>query len=140
MNGYARRKLRECVFGRGFDYRHLHQKIKIRNSPLSVTLSDFVFLYSKNYGREFCAPCLICVLSHFTELGRCVFDDSQCIFHTFLCVTDCDKASVRLQDGETDAYKWVTEKDFIAFVNSDKMIERQKKRYSNYFAEKGYIL
>ncbi len=76
----------------------------------------------------------------FTELARFVFDDSQCIFHTFLCVTDCEKVSVRLQDGEADAYKWVTEKDFIAFVNSGKMIERQKKRYSKYFMEKGYIL
>ena len=76
----------------------------------------------------------------FTELGRFVFDDSQCIFYTFLCVTDCDKASVRLQDGETDAYKWVTEPELIAFVNSDKMIERQKKRYSKYFTEKGYIV
>lgn len=76
----------------------------------------------------------------FTELGRFVFDDSQCIFHTFLCVTNCDKASVRLQDGETDAYKWVTELEFIAFVNSDEMIARQKKRYSKYFTEKGYIV
>lgn len=75
----------------------------------------------------------------FTELARFVSDDSQCIFHTFLCVTDCDKASVRLQDGETDAYKWVTEKAFIRFVHSDKMIERQKKRYSKYFLEQGYI-
>ena len=76
----------------------------------------------------------------FTELGRFVFDDSQCIFYTFLCVTNCDKASVRLQDGETDAYKWVTELEFIAFVNSDEMIARQKKRYSKYFTEKGYIV
>lgn len=75
----------------------------------------------------------------FTELARFVFDDSQCIFHTFLCVTDCDKASVRLQDGETDEYKWVTEKAFIRFVYSGKMIERQKKRYSKYFLEQGYI-
>lgn len=76
----------------------------------------------------------------FTELARYVFDDSQCIFHTFLCVTNCDKTAVRLQDGETDAYRWVTEKEFIAFVNSDAVIERQKKRYSPYFLEKGYIL
>lgn len=76
----------------------------------------------------------------FTELARFVFDDSQCIFHTFLCVTDCEKTSVRLQAGETDAYKWVTEQAFIEFVNSGAMIERQKKRYSEYFSEKGYIL
>lgn len=75
----------------------------------------------------------------FAELARFVFDDSQCIFHTFLCVTDCDKAAVRLQDGETDAFKWVTEQAFIEFVNSGEMIERQKKRYSDYFAAQGYI-
>lgn len=39
------------------------QKIKIRKSPLSVTLSDFVFLYSKKlWQRVFYTLCLFCVL------------------------------------------------------------------------------
>ena len=41
--------------------------------------------------------------------------------------------------GETEGYKWMTEDEFIAFVNSDKMIESQKRRYREYFVEKGYV-
>lgn len=75
----------------------------------------------------------------FEELGLFIFDDDNCIFHNFLCITHCDKKSVTLQHGETMSYKWVNEKDFTRFVNSGEMIESQKKRYFNYFREKGYI-
>lgn len=79
------------------------------------------------------------VSENFTELDRFVFDDDQCIFHIFLCITDCDKNSIVFQEGETMGYKWVNEDDFISFVNSEKMIKTQKKRYANFFAEKGYL-
>ena len=52
-----------------------------------------------------------------TNIGRFVSHDT--IYETFLCVTDCEKESVKLQEGETVSYKWVSETDFIAFVNSD---------------------
>lgn len=74
----------------------------------------------------------------FSELGKFILDDDKCIFYTFLCITDCDKTSITLQEGETMSYKWVSEAEFISFINSEKMIERQKKHYSNYFSEKGY--
>lgn len=69
----------------------------------------------------------------FVELGHFIEDDTRCICYTFLCVTDCDKTSIKLQKGETISYKWLSEIDFIAFVNSEEMIEIQKKRYLNYF-------
>lgn len=75
----------------------------------------------------------------FEELGLFIFDDDNCIFYTFLCTTACDKKSVTLQHGETMSYKWVSEDEFINFVNSGEMIETQKKRYFNYFMKKGYI-
>ena len=28
------------------------------------------------------------------------------IYHNFLCITDCDKSSITLQEGETISYKW----------------------------------
>ena len=52
---------------------------------------------------------------------------------------DCDKNSITLQDGETEEYKWMTESEFIDFVNSDEMIESQKRRYWAYLIEKGYV-
>lgn len=61
------------------------------------------------------------------------------IYYCFLCVTDCDKTSITLQKGETMSYKWISEKDFIAFVNSNEMIDTQRKRYYDYFVKMGYI-
>jgi hypothetical protein len=59
--------------------------------------------------------------------------------HQFLCVTSIDKDAVTLQDGETVGYKWITEEEFIAFVNSGKMIPTQRERYTEYFKKLGYI-
>ena len=61
------------------------------------------------------------------------------INYQYLCVTDCDKSSVALQEGETVGYKWVTEKEFIEFVNSGDMIPTQRERYTEYFKKLGYI-
>ena len=35
--------------------------------------------------------------------------------------------------------KWISEADFIAFVNSDSMIDGQFRRYEPYLKQKGYI-
>ena len=43
----------------------------------------------------------------FTRIGTVVHDGHRSIYAEFLCVTDHDKNSVRLQTGETAAYKWV---------------------------------
>ena len=74
----------------------------------------------------------------FTELGSSVIDERKCICHVFLCTTDCDKASIALQEGETMDYKWINEEQFIEFVNSGNMISSQKKLYFDFFTEKGY--
>ncbi len=75
----------------------------------------------------------------YEEIAYHVFDDSQCLFYSFLCVIDWDKENVKLQPGETEGYKWLTEKQFIDFIHSGQMIDTQKKRYKNYFLEKGYL-
>ena len=72
-----------------------------------------------------------------TSIGR--FVSHNTIYETFLCVTDCDKNSVKLQKGETVSYKWVSEAEFIAFVNSDSMIDVQFRRYKPYLKQMGYI-
>lgn len=71
------------------------------------------------------------------EIGRYTSHDT--IYYNYLCMTDCDKATVTLQEGETVSYKWVSENDFIAFVNSDEMIDMQKERYHKFFLEMGYV-
>ncbi len=72
------------------------------------------------------------------ELGT--FLSHNTIYFQFLCVTGCDKSSVLLQEGETISYQWLTEREFIAFVNSDKLIPVHKIRYGDYFKKLGYML
>ena len=71
------------------------------------------------------------------EIGRYTSHDT--IYYNFLCVTDCDKSSIMLQQGETISYKWISENDFIAFVNSNEMIDIQRTRYHDYFVKMGYM-
>ena len=55
------------------------------------------------------------------------------------CITNCDKESVKLQEGETVSYKWISEGEFIGFVNSDAMIDVQYQRYEPYLKLMGYV-
>ncbi len=71
------------------------------------------------------------------EIGT--FLSHNTIYFQFLCRTDCNKSSVSLQEGETVSYKWLTEKEFISFVNSDELIPVHKVRYADYFQKVGYI-
>ena len=73
----------------------------------------------------------------FTEIGQYTSHDT--IYYNFLCITDCDKSSILLQEGETISYKWVSENDFICFVNSNEMIDIQRDRYYKYLVQMGYI-
>ncbi len=77
------------------------------------------------------------VADSFEEIGTFLSHDT--INFQFLCVTDCDKSSVSLQEGETISYKRLTEKEFISFVNSDELIPVHKVRYADYFERLGYI-
>ena len=71
------------------------------------------------------------------NIGR--FVSHNTIYENFLCVTDCDKKSVKLQEGETVSYKWISEAEFIDFVNSDAMIDVQFRRYQPYLKQMGYV-
>lgn len=71
-------------------------------------------------------------------IGKTISKDT--IYFNFLCITDCDKSSITLQEGETISYKWVNETALIAFVNSEEIIETQKVHFFHYLIEKGYLL
>ena len=45
----------------------------------------------------------------------------------------------KLQEGETVSYKWISEAEFIDFVNSDAMIDVQFRHYQPYLKQIGYI-
>lgn len=75
----------------------------------------------------------------FYEIAHYCFPDRNTLFYCYLCITDCDKSSIVFQEGETEGYKWLSEAEFISFVNSDEMIPTQKKRYLQFLKNMRYI-
>ncbi|MBQ9805468.1 MAG: NUDIX domain-containing protein [Clostridia bacterium] len=73
----------------------------------------------------------------FNELA--VTRDENCFCHSFFGVTNCEKDSIRLQESEVTDYKWVSEREFIDFINSDEVIDTQKARYAEHFHRMKYI-
>jgi ADP-ribose pyrophosphatase YjhB (NUDIX family) len=51
--------------------------------------------------------------SDFKELRRVVNDQRHFVCVVYFCLTDCDKNSVTLQEGETIDYKWVTKEEIL---------------------------
>jgi 8-oxo-dGTP pyrophosphatase MutT (NUDIX family) len=54
------------------------------------------------------------------EIGRVVHDAHQSLYVEYLCVTDCEKDSVKLQEGETVNYKWV-DKSSLMKMSEDEL-------------------
>ncbi len=75
----------------------------------------------------------------FLLIGKTIDDERGFIYYTFTCTVDIDKDSIVLQEGETDGYLWMTEKEFIEFINSDKAIDTQRERFRKYFVSIGYM-
>lgn len=61
------------------------------------------------------------------------------IFYTYFVETSCAKDSIKLQDGETIAYKWIGKDEFRKFINSDKIISHQKERFMDYYKKENLL-
>ena len=61
-----------------------------------------------------------------TEVGRVVSPENHSIYVEFLCVTDCAKDSIALQDGETIAYRWVGRDALLSMNASELLTERMR--------------
>ena len=75
----------------------------------------------------------------FIEIGRYIDEEKQIIVYSFFTLVDVSKDSVTFQEGETEGCLWVSEEEFIEFVNSDKMIDRQRARYDEFLRHAGYV-
>lgn len=67
----------------------------------------------------------ICAVN-LTEVGRVVGNSEQSFYIEYLCVTDCDKDSIILQDGETSDYKWVTKDELLNMKKSELVTDRMQ--------------
>ena len=76
----------------------------------------------------------------YAQVGYRISDEGHSLFYSYLAVTDCPKDAVRLQAGETVGYRWLTEREFIAFVNSGEMLPGQRRRLEGYFKALGYLM
>lgn len=79
------------------------------------------------------------VCKKFEEINCSLEEKKQAFFHNFVGTVDCEKNSVQLQEGETEGYCWMSEEEFISFINSDKMIPSNRRRYDKYFRRMGYV-
>lgn len=62
------------------------------------------------------------------ELGVVVHDEHHSIYFEYLCVTNCEKSSIRLQEGETINYKWVSESEIMR-MSSDEFATTRIQQY-----------
>lgn len=70
-----------------------------------------------------------------TALERIYYTVSEAqhsIYYGFLCITDCKKDSIILQEGETIAYKWIGPEELIMIVDTDAYAKTQKERLKAY--------
>ena len=54
------------------------------------------------------------------------------IYYNYLCITGCEKSAVTLQEGETIAFRWIPEDEFLIFINSEDAIPLQKIKLKEY--------
>ena len=47
------------------------------------------------------------IATEMKEIGRVVHDGYHTLFVEYLCITDCEKDSIKLQEGETVNFRWI---------------------------------
>ncbi len=58
------------------------------------------------------------------ELGITIHHARRSIYAEYLCITRCDKNAIVLQDGETQAYKWVDRETLVAMKGVELITDR----------------
>ena len=61
------------------------------------------------------------------EIKRVVHDVHHSLYVVYLCVTDCEKDAIVLQEGETIAYKWIDRKSLMEMREDEMASERTMK-------------
>ena len=58
------------------------------------------------------------------EVGREASDETHSYYVEFLCITDIDKDKVTIQEGENDAYKWVSKDELLSLKEGELITKR----------------
>ena len=59
-------------------------------------------------------------------------DLKETLYFSYLCLTDCAKDSVTLQEGETISYRWLSEPEFLAFIQTPDFAQGPLARWQPY--------
>ena len=62
------------------------------------------------------------------EKEHFIRDGSHTAYYVYICVTDCDKDSIVLQEGETCGYKWVDKEEILA-MGDDELLAQTTRKY-----------
>jgi len=65
--------------------------------------------------------------SEIKEIGRVVHDVHHSLYVEYICITDCEKDAVRLQEGETINYRWVDKKSLFEMGEDELVSYRAMK-------------
>ena len=74
-----------------------------------------------------------------TQISQEIAESIHTIYHGYLCVTTAAKDAIRLQTGETVAYRWLSPADFCTFAKTSGtagMIDHQKNRLLPFLRER----
>lgn len=61
-----------------------------------------------------------------TEVGRVIDNQCHSAYIEYLCVTDCDKNAVKLQEGETSDFRWVDKDTLLNMKKEELVTERMQ--------------
>ena len=75
----------------------------------------------------------------FEEVNVTVREVDSSIFHSYVCTVDWPKDRITLQEGETEAFRWLGEAEFIELLSSGRMIPQQLERMREYYETMGYL-
>lgn len=67
-----------------------------------------------------------------TPIYRKINHKRDAIHYGYLCRINGDKDRIRLQEGETIAYRWLTKEEFLKFADSDEFVPTGRERLSEY--------
>lgn len=67
------------------------------------------------------------IASELVEVGRIADKEKHSAYVEYLCVTDWDKNAIRLQEGETIDYKWVSKSELMTMGEDELVTERMQQ-------------
>lgn len=68
----------------------------------------------------------------FKQIYTEVNDNQHTIYIGYICNVDCDKNSIKLQDGETISYKWINHNEALDFIRSNNYVTLHRIRIEPY--------